>query len=528
MTMPPAPGVASLDSVIDAIPHQVIVLDVEGRVIQGNRAWRKFMLVAERSESDWQGCPYLSIFHIVADEKRGEQDERPDQVLIDVLEGRRASFTGDVRCSAGDAETSFALTVTPLSGGGGVAVHQDQATLRALGHERERFQRLVAAATDAILIVDAQSSIVYANDAARQLASTLHAGGFDALVDRAALAIAATDGLFRGDAALGAAGGAELALVQEVRQQLSSDGSPYFTVVLHDVSAERAREAELEKRNAELQQAYSRLQDAQEQLLQSEKMASIGQLAAGVAHEINNPIGYVHSNLGTLRDYARSIFSMLGAYENALSSDNASDSRRRTLDELRQRLELDYVVQDLPALLDESREGIERVRKIVQDLKDFSRVGQSENFELTDLHRGLESTLNIVWNEIKYKAELSKNYGEMPPVECLPSQINQVFLNLLVNAGDAIGERGQIRINTGAESGEAWIEIADSGHGIAEEHLAKIFDPFFTTKPVGRGTGLGLSLSYSIVKKHGGRIEVQSKLGTGTCFRIVLPLRQPA
>jgi signal transduction histidine kinase len=201
--------------------------------------------------------------------------------------------------------------------------------------------------------------------------------------------------------------------------------------------------------------------------------------------------------------------------------------QRAALDEQRDRFEIDYLTQDLPSLLDESAEGIERVRKIVQDLKDFSHAGQGDEWQIADLHRGLDSTLNIVWNELKYKAEVVKDYGPLPPVECIPSQINQVFLNILVNAGHAIKERGTIRISSGASEDTGWIEIADSGEGIPEENLQRIFDPFFTTKRVGQGTGLGLSLSYSIIKKHGGRIEVSSTLGQGTAFRILLPLRQP-
>jgi signal transduction histidine kinase len=297
--------------------------------------------------------------------------------------------------------------------------------------------------------------------------------------------------------------------------------------MLHDISAEKSREEELQNRNVELQLAYSQLRGAQDQLLQSEKMASIGQLAAGVAHEINNPIGYVHSNIGTLKDYTRNLFSMLAAYENALGGMPVPPDARRALDEQRERFEIDYLGQDLPSLLDESAEGIERVRKIVQDLKDFSHAGQGEEWQVADLHRGLDSTLNIVWNEIKYKAEVVKDYGPLPPIECIPSQLNQVFLNILVNAGHAIRERGTIRLSTGANAETGWIEIADTGEGIPEENLQRIFDPFFTTKQVGQGTGLGLSLSYSIVKKHGGRIEVSSKPGQGTAFRILLPLRQP-
>src|SRR5574343_1138295 len=187
---------------------------------------------------------------------------------------------------------------------------------------------------------------------------------------------------------------------------------------------------------------------------------------------------------------------------------------------------MDYLKEYIPTLMHESRDGIQRVRKIVQDLKDFSRVDARQEWESVDLHAGIDSTLNIVNNEIKYKADVVKNYGPLPEVQCLPSEMNQVFMNLLVNAAHAItSERGTITISTGAEGPNVWVEVADTGAGIAQENLKRIFDPFFTTKPVGKGTGLGLSLSYGIVQKHSGHIDVKSEPGKGTCFRITLPVR---
>jgi len=177
--------------------------------------------------------------------------------------------------------------------------------------------------------------------------------------------------------------------------------------------------------------------------------------------------------------------------------------------------------------MSESREGISRVKKIVQNLKDFSHAGSDEVWEWVDLHHGLDSTLNIVWNEIKYKAEVNKEYGEIPEIECLSSQLNQVFMNLMINAAHAIEERGIITIRTGTQDNQVWVEVSDTGKGIALEHRSKIFDPFFTTKPVGKGTGLGLSVSYSIIQTHHGSINVESEVGNGTTFRITLPVKQP-
>ncbi len=286
----------------------------------------------------------------------------------------------------------------------------------------------------------------------------------------------------------------------------------------------RAIVGELIKANRDLKEVNSKLSDAQSKLIQSEKLASIGQLAAGVAHEINNPIGFIFSNFGTLEQYLEDLFQMLDAYEQAEASvsDSAALARIRSL---KADLDIDYLKEDIPNLMRESRDGIQRVRKIVQDLKDFSRVDARQEWESVDLHAGIDSTLNIVNNEIKYKADVVKHYGALPEVQCLPSELNQVFMNLLVNAAHAItAERGTITISTGVEGPNVWVEVADTGAGIAQENLKRIFDPFFTTKPVGRGTGLGLSLAYGIVQKHGGRMEVSSELGVGTRFRITIPI----
>ena len=285
-------------------------------------------------------------------------------------------------------------------------------------------------------------------------------------------------------------------------------------------------DSHLQQEHTELIALNHELEEAQSHMLQSEKMASIGQLAAGVAHEINNPIGYVYSNLGTLEKYVQDAFGMLDQYEQAESAITDAEIRAK-LKAAKDKLDFAFLRKDLRALMDESKDGITRVKQIVQNLKDFSHVDTSEEWHYTNLHSGLDSTLNIVNNEIKYKANVIKEYGELPEVECLSSQLNQVFMNLLVNAAHAIEQRGTITIRTGQQGDEVWVDIADTGKGIAPEHIKKIFDPFFTTKPVGKGTGLGLSLSYSIIQKHHGRIEVQSEIGKGTTFRVWLPIKQP-
>lgn len=264
------------------------------------------------------------------------------------------------------------------------------------------------------------------------------------------------------------------------------------------------------------------------QLVQSEKLASLGQLAAGVAHEINNPVGFISSNLSTLDGYFSQLQQMLDAYRQAEES-LAPGEQRDQLKTLRNDLELDFLKEDIPILIRESKEGIGRVVQIVKDLKNFSRVDSDQSWQFANLLQGIDSTLNIVASELKYKADVIKQYAPLPEIECLASQINQVVMNLVVNAAQAMGpERGTITISNGVEGENIWLEVADNGCGIAPETVQKIFDPFFTTKPVGEGTGLGLSLSYGIVKKHRGDISVSSELGKGTTFRVVLPIRQTA
>lgn len=297
-----------------------------------------------------------------------------------------------------------------------------------------------------------------------------------------------------------------------------------------DIAERTCSQELLQQQYQQLETLHSQLKDAQSQLLQSDKLASIGQLAAGVAHEINNPIGYVHSNLGTLENYLNDLFTLISGYEATEIALPEQSPQRGEIAALKKKLDLPYLREDIPQLMNESRDGITRVRKIVQDLKDFSHLDSSPDWQYANLHRGLDSTLNIVHNEIKYRADVVKEYGELPDIECLPSQLNQVFMNLLVNAAHAIdGERGTITLRTGVEEGgrEVWVEVIDTGKGIPEEILSRIFDPFFTTKPVGKGTGLGLSLAYGIIQKHCGLINASSEVGKGTTFRIVLPVQHP-
>jgi two-component system NtrC family sensor kinase len=280
------------------------------------------------------------------------------------------------------------------------------------------------------------------------------------------------------------------------------------------------------QRTSELEDQINERKQLEMRLVQSEKHASIGQLAAGVAHEINNPLGFVSSNLGMLEQYLESLFEMLAVFDDARSS-ILDPAVVQAVHSARARLQLDFLREDIPQLMAQSKDGIERVSKIVQALKDFSRVDTARKWEMTNLHAGIDSSLQIIACMIRRVADVDKQFGDLPEVECLPSEINQVIMNLLVNAAQAVGPgRGRITVRSGVDGGMAWIEVEDNGCGITAAVLPHIFDPFYTTKKIGEGTGLGLSLSYGIVKAHGGRIEVASTPGSGTRMRMLLPLRQ--
>jgi PAS domain S-box-containing protein len=266
----------------------------------------------------------------------------------------------------------------------------------------------------------------------------------------------------------------------------------------------------------------------EKQVLQSEKLASIGLLAAGIAHEINNPIGFVSSNLSSLKRNVSELMAVIDAYAAVQASRDIHPDHWRNVEAVKLSVELDYLRSDLPQLLADSEEGLQRVRRIVQGLKAFAHTAAVDTWQADDLIGGLESTLTVIWNELKYKCEIRKEYSVLPPVECVLAQINQVFMNLLVNAAQAIPEQGVITLRTGCTDDQVWVEVADTGSGISATDRAQIFDPFFTTKDVGKGTGLGLSISHGIIERHHGRIEVHSELGQGTTFRVWLPIKQPA
>ncbi len=267
--------------------------------------------------------------------------------------------------------------------------------------------------------------------------------------------------------------------------------------------------------------AERKLKEMQARIIQHEKMASIGQLAAGVAHEINNPIGFIRSNMSTLGKYAEKLEGFIAVLERAVQQ-GCADEVRQEVARSRSHFKVDYLLQDMRQLVEENLEGTERVSAIVQNLKTFSH-SDGEAMVDADLNACLESAVNIVWNEIKYVATFKRDYGEIPFLRCNPQQLNQVFLNLLVNAAHAVGNQGEIAVRTWFADGSVSIAISDTGCGIPVADRQRIFDAFYTTKEVGKGTGLGLSISAEIVKKHNGEIAVQSEPGKGSTFTVRIP-----
>jgi signal transduction histidine kinase len=285
----------------------------------------------------------------------------------------------------------------------------------------------------------------------------------------------------------------------------------------------------------DLEKANQELKEMQSQLVQSEKLASIGQLAAGVAHEMNTPVGFVASNFETLENYMEKILELfqmyselLGKIETAEKAEllNIADSICKTWNQMK----IDFILEDLPVLFNDSREGITRVTSIVQNLRDFSRAEQTEDFDTYNINDGIRATLVVAQNEIKYHADVETELSKVPQIICNTGQINQVLLNIIMNAAQAIKseereDKGKITIKTYATDDNVICEISDDGPGIETNILQKIFDPFFTTKPVGTGTGLGLSISYDIIViKHKGSLLVDSSVDKGTKFTIKLPI----
>jgi signal transduction histidine kinase len=280
---------------------------------------------------------------------------------------------------------------------------------------------------------------------------------------------------------------------------------------------------ELHKQKDELQKTLENLKQAQSQLVQSEKMASLGQLVAGIAHEINNPVNFISAGVESLSTNLDEIKQVLDIYHK-INSENVSE-KLEEIEELKEKVEYKEAIREINKLIESIKNGTNRTTEIVRGLRTFSRLDE-DILKMADIHEGLDSTLILLHNKYKNRIEIVKNYGNLPLIECYPGQLNQVFMNILSNAVDAIDDKGTITINTSMSNGFVRVSIKDSGYGIPEKIREKIFDPFYTTKGVGKGTGLGLSISQSIIEKHNGNINVKSEMGEGTEFIILIPVKQ--
>ncbi|MCE0496176.1 ATP-binding protein [Vibrio salinus] len=313
----------------------------------------------------------------------------------------------------------------------------------------------------------------------------------------------------------------------------SDDGSiDHVCVCVYDVTIQASQQKQLkaisnqlEVEHLEQKKLIRKLEDAQGQLVQSEKMASIGQLSAGIAHEINNPVGFITSNIQTLKDYVDKLATVIGDLKKSIA-DNGDGQLKENCQRVLDKHQVDFILEDTVDLIDESLEGSSRVMSIVKNLKEFSHIDGSE-WTYASIKNCIESTLKIINNEIKYSITVEKDFEEeLPDIFCQPMQINQVLLNVLVNASQAIEGEGTIFISVRRIDENIEIKIRDTGIGIPEEVRDRIFEPFFTTKAVGSGTGLGLSVSYGIINTHKGSISVDSEMGKGSEFTITLPIEK--
>ncbi len=436
-------------------------------------------------------------------------------------QGRGSVF--DVRSQRLDGEGHILLALSNVT--------QTESLSRRLG-ELERFNEFVVRSINsALMVVDREAKITFANPPAGRILGCPEAD-------------------LRGQRVedyFSSAGELPSPLARALEDGTDSKGGEMMlsladgTVIPIGISCSPLREESWDVQGAVvIFQDLSEIKELQRQVLQQEKMASIGQLAAGIAHEINNPVGFIHANLAQMREYLDDLSEYLdavGDLQRAIPPGAAPEIQQAAsaLEETAGRIEVDYLRKDFASALRESLEGSERIRHIVSDLRDFSHQGGLAT-TLADVNQCVDSTANIVWTMMKHSVELKKDYQVLPELRCHPMQLKQVFMNLLVNAYQAIEESieegsdegGVIEISTRHRGGGIEVAIRDTGAGIAEENLPRIFDPFFTTKEVGAGTGLGLSTSYGIVKKHGGEMTATSEPGGGARFEIFLPLeREP-
>ncbi len=515
------------ETIVETIPTAVAVLDEHGRLVTANPAFARLAGSAAGAlrgrplaEALAQALPAADVASVVAEAGLGEL--RGPRLLRSREEPGR-SF--DVRATR-IAEGRVLLLISEVT--------EVEELLRKVGELQRYNENIIQNMNSALVVADPRGRISYANPTAEAI---LGAGPGE-LAERSI-----------GDW-FPEAGREEGILWRTLRQGVRFRGAetviarPDGRLVPVGVSCAPVVGAEGVRQGAvAIFQDLSEIKQLQRQVLQTEKMASIGQLAAGVAHEINNPMGFIHANLYQMSEYLEDlgrVWERVGALRKAAEDPGATWERVRgaaaELGAAVEELEAEYLLEDLGKAVRESTEGSERIRHIVQDLRAFSHHDTAERTE-SDVNRALDSTASIVWTMMKHSVVLTKQYEELPPIPCYPMQLKQVFMNLLVNAYQAIearaqldrdagrpSTRGEIRLRTRLRDGGVSIEVSDNGTGIERSVVDRIFDPFFTTKEVGEGTGLGLSTSYTLVKRHGGSLAVRSRAGEGATFEVWLPL----
>lgn len=408
---------------------------------------------------------------------------------------------------------------------------QLQQTLRQVAGAKEEWEQTMDCLDDVVILTDTSGFIRRANDALM----TLTGRKYDDLIGVpladifAEFQIGIQDPPFREVEMYHPESGRWFILTTYNLDGIATETG--IVIKVHDYTRMRQLNLQLEQTNAELQlkslaleQSLAQQQATQAKILHQEKMATIGQLAAGVAHEINNPMGFILSNLCTIGEYLTKLGQFVGR-QNELLAQHLDPGQRQALESYAKEQKIDMILEDLSAVVDESIDGAERVRKIVSALKGFTRHDDTGAIA-TDVNEILENSISLIWNEIKYKAILSKDLRPLPEISCHQVQLSQVFMNLLVNAGQAIEQQGEIQVTSWCND-DGWINIAitDNGQGIPASVTARIFEPFFTTRDVGKGTGLGLSIAYDIIKEHGGEIRVDSRPGQGSTFTVRLPAK---
>lgn len=317
----------------------------------------------------------------------------------------------------------------------------------------------------------------------------------------------------------------------------NSNVKNYF-IISENIKEKKELLDQLQMKEEELSENIESLKNAQAMMIEEDKLANLGHLSAGIAHEINNPLGFIISNFGTLKKYIEKINDILSLYKNLVSHSNEEVLSKEELEKIKiaeKEYNLDFLIDDISELFKDTEDGIERVQKIILAMRNFAHSSVEKNFEQYDLNHGITNTLVIARNEIKYNADIETELNELPVIEAIPSEINQVILNIIINASHAIKEKqekidpnyfGLLKITTFTDDSFVNCVIEDNGTGIPKENLNKIFEPFFTTKPIGKGTGLGLSIAYNIIKnKHNGDLNVESTLGEGTKIVIRLPIQ---